>query len=115
MNPRLRLVAGSPKLSFMAATTTDLHPTDTLDAPAAPAAPVAPLTSGLATASTLTAVLSLLLPLFGMIGASLVARRARDNGSSTRFPDIVMFWAAILMYSETLWIFYLGLGLLNRH
>jgi hypothetical protein len=50
-----------------------------------------------------------------MIGASLVGRRARDNGSSTRFPDRVVFWAAILFYAETLWVFYLGLGLLNRH
>ena len=99
----------------MAATTTHLHPTDTPAVSPAPAAPAAPLTGGLATASTLTAVLSVFLPLFGMIGASVVGRRARDSGNSTRFPDIVMFWAAILFYAETLWVFYLGLGLLNRH
>ncbi len=95
----------------MAATTTDLHPTD---APAAPAAPAAPLTSGLATASTLSAVLGIFLPLFGIIAASLVARRARANGSSTRFPDRVMFWIAILFYVETLWLFTRLFGLLGH-
>lgn len=96
----------------MAATTTDLHPTD---APATPAVPGAPLPSGLATASTLSAVLGVFLPLFGIIAASLVARRARNIGSSTRFPDLVMFWIAILFYVETLWLFAQLLGLLGPH
>ncbi len=97
----------------MAATTTDLHPTDT--SVAAVDAPAAPLTGGLATASTLSAILGLLLPLFGIIAGSLVARRARENGSSTRYPDLVMFWSAILMYVETLWLFWQVLGLLGHH
>ena len=99
----------------MAATTTDLHPTDAHEADAVSEAPAAPLTGGLSTASTLMAVLSIFLPLFGMIGASLVAKRARAIGSSTRFPDLVIFWAGVLFYFETLWVFYVGLGLLNRH
>ncbi|NEN07203.1 hypothetical protein G3T36_15175 [Diaminobutyricibacter tongyongensis] len=98
----------------MSATTTDLHPTDT-HAEAAPAGPAAPLTGGLATASTLSAVLGVFLPLFGIIAASLVARRARIAGFSTRFPDLVMFWVAILMYFETLWLFTQLLGLLGHH
>jgi uncharacterized membrane protein YhaH (DUF805 family) len=98
----------------MAATTTDLHPTD-LHPTDAPTGPAAPLTGGLATASTLSAILGVFLPLFGIIGASLVARRARDNSLSTRFPDLVMFWAAILMYVETLWLFTQVLGLLGHH
>ncbi len=100
----------------MAATTTDLHPTEAPAAAAsAPAAPAGPLSSGLATASTLSAVLGVFLPLFGIIAASLVARRARDSGFSTRIPDLVMFWVAILMYFETLWLFTQLLGLLGHH
>jgi hypothetical protein len=99
----------------MAATTTDLHPTDASETDAVPAAVAAPLPAGLSTTSTLMAVLTVFIPLFGMIGAALVARRARAIGSSTRFPDLVMFWAGVLFYFETLYVFWLGLGLLGHH
>lgn len=78
-------------------------------------APKAPPSGGITSASVLMIVVAIILPLFGMIGGSLVARSARNAGASSRFPDLVVFWAAILFYVETLIVFALALGSLGGH